>query len=100
MKELLLKPQTPYFNHLEVDVFDFPSGDGGEPRKRMTFTVDYGKYDVDQLKAQGMDLTASMEYYKDWIYHLVRARLLDDWTARSGYDETLDIVREHIDGMF
>ena len=100
MKEILLRPQIPYFNYVDVDVLDFPKGPDGEPRKRMTITVDYGKFDVDQLKKQGMDLKAAMEYYRDWIYQLVRVRLLDEWTAVGGLDETLSIVRSHIEGMF
>ena len=101
MKDILLRPQIPYFNHDEVDVLDFPKGTDSEPRWRCTITVDYGKYDVDQLKAQGnADLDAALEYYRNWIYGLVRARLLDDWTAVGGLDEVLGIVREHIEGFY
>ena len=100
MKDLLLKPQAPYFNHLEIDVFDFPKGLDHDPSWRMTLTVDYGKFDVDQLKREGMDMEASMKYYRDWIYSQIRVRLLDDWNAVSGLDESLDIVRDHIKDMF
>ena len=96
MKDILLIPQPPYFNHLEVDIFDFPHGQDADPRKRMTITVDYGKYDVDQLTARGMDFDAIMAYYKDWIYDQVRYRLLEDWNAVSGLDETLKIVEDHV----
>ena len=41
-----------------------------------------------------------MEYYNDWLYDLIRARLLDDWTAVGGLEETMSIVRDHISGMF
>ena len=101
MKEILLRPQKPYFNHDEVDVLDFPKGADSEPRWRCTITVDYGKYDVDQLKSQGItDLEAALEYYRDWIYRLVRARLLDEWTAVGGLEEVLEIIRAHIENMF
>ena len=100
MKDLLLKPQPPYFNHVEVDVMDFPGGLDKDPRKRMTITVDYGEFDVNQLKKQGMDFVQALDYYRDWIYGQVKYRLLDDWTATGGMDETMAIVEEHIKGFF
>ena len=100
MKEILLQPKTPYFNHLEVDVLDFPGGLSSDPRKRMTVDIDYSKFDVDQLKKDGLDLVGAMAYYNDWLYHLVRARFLDDWTAVDGLDETMEIVRDHIKDYF
>lgn len=100
MKDILLKPQDPYFNHLEVDVMDFPGGPGTEPRKRMTVTIEYAKFDVDQIRREHPELESVMQYYSDWLYSLVRARLLDDWTAVGGLDETLDIVRDRIKDMF
>lgn len=100
MKDILLRPQEPYFNHVEVDVLDYPKGTDNDPRWRCTITVDYGEYDVDQLKAQGKDLDSSLVYYRNWIYDLVRARLLDDWTATGGFNETMKIVKDHIIGFF
>jgi len=100
MKDILLKPGTPYFNYVEVEVCDYPSGTGTEPRKRMTITVDYGEFDVNQLKKQGMDFAHVMDYYLDWIYNQVKYRLLDDWQATAGLEETLAIVKEHIKGFF
>ncbi len=100
MKEILLKPQTPYFTHLDVDVLDFPGGPDAEPRKRMTVTIEYSKFDVDQIRRETPDLEGVMEYYNDWLYQLIRVRILDDWTAVGGLEETMDIVRDHISGMF
>jgi hypothetical protein len=100
MKEILLKPQEPYFSHLDVDVLDFPNGTSAEPRKRMTVTIEYSEFDVNQIRRDGRDLDGVMEYYNDWLYDLIRARLLDDWTAVSGLEETMSIVRDHISGMF
>ena len=100
MKDILLKPHTPYFSHLEVDVLDFPGGPGTDPRKRMTVTVEYSKFDVDQIRKEYPDLDGVMEYYRDWLYSLVRARLLDDWTAVGGLEETMAIVEDHIKDMF
>ena len=101
MKDILLKPQAPYFNHDEIDILDFPKGLDQEPRWRCTITVDYGKYDVDQIKSQGIGtLDGALEYYNNWIYGLVRARLLDEWTAVGGLEETMEIVRDHIKDFF
>ena len=101
MKEILLKPQAPYFTHLEVDVLDFPNGTSADPRWRMTITVEYAKFDVDQLKNRGINtLGSAIDYYISWIYDQIRFRLLDNWTAVGGLDETLDIVRDHIKDMF
>ena len=100
MKDILLRPQAPYFNHLEVDVLDFPHGTDNEPRKRMTVTIEYAKFDVDQIRRDYPDLESVMQYYNDWLYALVRVRLLDDWTAVGGLEETMGIVRDHIKDMF
>ena len=100
MKDILLRPQAPYFNHLEVDVLDFPHGTDNEPRKRMTVTIEYAKFDVDQIRRGHPDLESVMQYYNDWLYALVRVRLLDDWTAVGGLEETMGIVRDHIKDMF
>ena len=100
MKDILLKPHTPNFNHLEVDVLDFPKGLSGEPRRRMIVDIEYAKYDVEQLKKDGLDLDGAMDYYYDWLYHLIRASLLNDWTAVGGLEETMAIVRDHIKDMF
>ena len=100
MKDILLKPQVPFFNHLEVDVLDFPGGPGSEPRKRMTVTIDYSRFDVNQIRRDHPDLKGVMDYYRNWLYQLVRARLLDEWTAVGGLDETMGIVRDHIKDMF
>ena len=100
MKDILLRPQAPYFNHLEVDVLDFPQGTDNEPRKRMTVTIEYAKFDVDQIRRAHPDLESVMQYYNDWLYALVRVRLLDDWTAVGGLEETMGIVRDHIKDMF
>ncbi len=100
MKELLLRPQEIFVTHVEVDVLDFPKGLDSEPRKRMTVTVEYAKFDVDQLKKRGLDFKGVMDYYEDWLYNLVRARLLDDWTAVDGLSETMEIVKDHIKDMF
>ena len=100
MKELLLRPQEIFVTHVEVDVLDFPKGLDKEPRRRMTVAIEYSKYDVDQLKKDGLDLEGAMAYYEDWFYHLIRAHLLSDWTAVGGLEETMAIVRSHIENMF
>ena len=100
MKDILLKPHEPNYNDLEVDVLDFPKGTDKEPRWRMTIVIEYAKFDVEQLKKEGMDLEAAMNYYEDWLYKMVRASLLNDWTAVGGLEETLEIVRDHIKDMF
>ena len=100
MKDILLKPQAPYFNYLEVDVMDFPGGPDSDPRKRMTVTIEYAKFDVDQIRRDHPDLESVMQYYNEWLYALVRVRLLDDWTAVGGLEETMAIVRDHIKDFF
>ena len=100
MKDILLKPQAPYFNHLEVDVMDFPGGPDSDPRKRMTVTIEYAKFDVDQIRRDHPDLESVMQYYNEWLYSLVRARLLDDLTVVGGLEETMAIVRDHIKDFF
>jgi len=70
----------------------------GKPklRKRMTIDVDYSAYDISGLKDQCPTIDDALEYYKEYIYKLVRIRILDDWHAESGLDEALDTIREKI----
>lgn len=70
----------------------------GKPklRKRMTIDVDYGAYDISEIKGECPTLDDALEYYNEYIYKLVRRRILDDWHAESGLQEVLDTIREKI----
>ena len=97
-KELLLVPGIAFGNHLEVAVMDYPRGrEDGTTRRRCKVTLEYGRTDVDQLKAQGHDLLESaMAYYRDYIYQLVKVNISSDWTCVGGLEETMAIVQEHL----
>lgn len=94
MKELLLKPQLAFDYKLDIDVLDFPKGRGQEPRKRCTIEVDFSRRDVDELKAKGLDLDGTMDYYEKDIYRMVDALIGLEFTFVGGLDESLAIIRE------
>jgi len=100
MKEVLLRPDKPFFNNVDVAVIDFPQGRDGGERQRCKITVEFAQCDVDELKAKNMDFDAAMDYYKDWIYNVVKVNLSTDWKCVGGMDETMKIVQEHIERYF
>ena len=69
----------------------------GKPklRKRMTIDVDYSAYDISGIRQDCPTLEEALEYYRGYIYGLVRIRILDDW-ASEDLPEVLDIIREKI----
>ena len=91
-------------NKSELPLMPRPKAGYGDPmkkgkpklRKRMTIDVDYSAYDISGLKDQCPTIDDALEYYKEYIYKLVRIRILDDWHAESGLDEALDTIREKI----
>lgn len=56
IKEIKLTPEPPLYNYVDIAVMDFPNGRDGHPRTRCKVTVQFGDYDIDQLKKQGLGL--------------------------------------------
>ncbi len=69
----------------------------GKPklRKRMTIDVDYSSYDISGIREECPTLEDALEHYRGYIYKLVRARILDDWSSDS-LPDVLEIIREKI----
>ena len=56
---------------------------------------------LDQLKEKGIaGREAAEQYYRDWIYKVVRHYIADDWECTEGMDEIMNIVDEHIKQYF
>ena len=96
MKEILLEPGIVFATHVDVAVKDFPKGRDEEPRQRCKISVDYARSDVADLIRQGLDFDAALEYYRSYIYNVVKFRIASDWTAVGGMDETMAIVAEKV----
>lgn len=96
MKEIKLVPDKPFFNSVDVGVFDFPNGLEAEPRRRCKVTIEYAKVDVEQLKKRNLSFDEAMEYYKDWLYKVVKVHLSQDWTPVEGLEEVMTIIREKL----
>ena len=47
-----------------------------------------------------MGLGEALDYYRSWIYDVVRYHILDEWEAVSGLDETMNIISEKIKDKF
>lgn len=95
-KEIRLVPGKPFLHYVEVEVCDFPQGLDAEPRKRCRIRVEYGRADVMQLKREGKDLDGAMQYYRDYIYYIVKRNIASDWTCTEGLEEVLAITEEHV----
>ena len=53
-----------------------------------------------ELIKKEKDLTGSLEYYKDYIYSLVKFHILSDWTPVGGMEESIEIIKDHIGPYF
>ena len=112
MKQIELVPALELGNKLNVDVMDFPEDAGGAAegaadgaarpagprRKRCGITLEYAPRDGRELRRQGMDPEAMLEYYRKRVYDLVKLNISQDWACCGGMDEVLQIVRKHIEG--
>lgn len=96
MKEIKLVPDKPFFNSVDIAVMDYPNGQDAEPRKRCKVTIEYAKVDVEQLKKRGLSFDEAMEYYKDWLYKVVKVHISQDWKCVEGYDSVIKIVEEKV----
>lgn len=97
MRKIKLVPAKPFYNICDVDVYDVTDG---RERKRCKIQVEYSAADVRQLKEKGMDCEAAKEYYKGWIYDLVKHYILDDWECIGGMDKVMMIIDRYIRGQF
>ena len=94
MHNIKLVPASPFYNSCDVTVYDVTDG---RDKKRCKITLEYAKVDVDSIKRDGYDtFEKGLEYYKEWIYAVVRHYIIDDWEPAEGYDETMQIVAERI----
>lgn len=92
MKQIKLIPDAPFYNSVDIAVLDFPNGIDGDARKRCKITAEFAESDVKQLQARKLDFQAAMEYYKSWIYDVVKLHIAQDWECIDGMDETLAII--------
>ena len=70
MKEIVLVPDTPLYNYVDVAVMDFPKGrEDGTQRRR---------------------------YYEDYLYKVVKTNLASDWKCVDGWDQVMNVVRENV----
>ena len=37
-----------------------------------------------------------MEYYKDWLYKVVKVHISQDWTPVDGLEEVMAIIKEKV----
>lgn len=97
MRKIKLVPDKPFYNSCDITVFDVT---GEKEKKRCKITAEYAKVDVEQLKRQNMDYQAAMEYYREWIYKVVKHYIADDWECAEGMDEVIEIIRERVEPYF
>ena len=97
MQKVKLVPDAPFATRLDIDVYTL---DGGSEKKRCSITAEFARGDIEELKKQGMELCGALDYYRSWIYDVVRYHILDEWEAESGLDETVNIISEKIKDKF
>ena len=100
MKEIKLVCDAPFFDKVDVNVLDFPSGSEGKPRRRCKITVEFGPYDLAQLKKQGLDYDGAMEYYEKKVYDTVKFYLTQDWVCIEGHDGLFDIITKKVSAYY
>lgn len=97
MHKIKLVPDMPFYNSCDITVYDVTSG---KEKKRCKIKAEYAEVDVRQLKQQDMNYAAAMDYYRDWIYKVVKHYIADDWECTEGLEETMEIIEEHIKKYF
>lgn len=100
MKEIKLVCDAPFFDKVDVNIMDFPSGRGGEPRLRCKITVEFGSYDLAQLKKQGLDCDGAMKYYEKKVYDTVKFYLAQDWVCIDGREELFKLIAEKVSAYY
>lgn len=100
MKEIQLKMDPPFFNSVDVAVLDFPKGRDEAPRQRCKITVEFAAFDVKQLQKKGLTFAQAMEYYRDWIYEVVKVHIAQDWTCVDGWDEVMALIEERVGAYY
>lgn len=96
MKEIKLKPDEPFYNRVNVAVLDFPDGLQGRERQRCKVTVEFAESDVRQLQKRGLNVEEAMDYYREWLYKVIKVHLSQDWKCVDGYDQVMAIVEERV----
>lgn len=97
MQKVRLVPGAPFATKLDIAVY---TADCGSEKKRCTVTAEFARGDIEELQKQNMGLCEALDYYRSWIYDVVRYHILDEWEAVSGLDETMDIICEKIKDKF
>lgn len=100
MKQIKLLPDAPFHNKVDVAVIDFPDGLDGRQRQRCKVTVEFAEFDVKQLQKRGLDFDGAMDYYRDWLYNVVRYHIASDWEAVEGYEAVFDIIRQKVGAYY
>lgn len=100
MKDILLKADPPFHNSVDVAVIDFPDGPEGRQRQRCKITVEFAEFDVRQLQKRGMDFEQAMEYYKEWLYEVIKYHIAQDWQCTGGWDEVMATIEEKVKAYF
>lgn len=97
MQKVRLVPDAPFATRLDIDVYTL---DGESWKKRCGITAEFARGDIEQLQKQNMGLCEALDYYRSWIYDVIRYHILDEWEAAAGLDETLNIISEKIKDKF
>lgn len=96
MIKIKMSADKPFYNNVDVKIFDFPNGIDEEPRKRCTITVEFAEADVENLKRRGMSFDEAIKYYEEWIDSTLKRYLSQEWECLSGYEAVIDIVKEKV----
>ena len=100
MKEIKLVPDFIFSSRMEISVIDFPDGEKCKERERLRVSLEYAESDIRELIKKGLDLDRTMEYYREWLYDIIKVNIAQDWIPIEGYDEVFNIVEEHIKKYF
>ncbi|NLD18892.1 MAG: hypothetical protein GX663_01405 [Clostridiales bacterium] len=78
-----------------VSVYDATQG---IEKRRCKITVEYARTDIRKLKSQGRGETSesALEYYREWIYGLIKHYIPGDWECVVGFEEVMATVEEYI----
>ena len=94
IKQIKLFPLPPLYNYMEISVIDFPKPD--TERERCKVTCEFARFDVEQLKQQGLEFKEAISHYEKWLYDTIKVHIASDWECVDGYDEVMSLISQNV----
>lgn len=97
MRKIKLVPDEPFYNNVDVAVYDMTEG---KAKKRAVVQLEYARVDVEPFLGQGLTLDEAVEKYRERLYEIIKFYLAGDFEITEGLEQVMTIVRESLSRYF